>query len=90
MIAQKRQQSTKTFSIYLLFSGIATLMEVSGVAAAATGIGALIVIGIGLIAIISDAIRQRVRADQERKKQCNKWKEWCSWGKGLFSHYGFL
>ncbi|XP_078353573.1 uncharacterized protein LOC144638230 [Oculina patagonica] len=70
--------------------GIATFVGVAGAAAAATGIGALIVIGLGLIALISDAIRQRQRAKQERKRQCDKWKQWCSWGKGIFHHYGFL
>ena len=79
-------------SVFLfgLFPGIATFVGVAGAAAAATGIGALIVIGIGLIALISEAIRERVRADQERKRQCDKWKEWCSWGKDIFDHYGFL
>ncbi|XP_078358813.1 uncharacterized protein LOC144643433 [Oculina patagonica] len=73
--------------------GIASFAATFGVAtaaAAASGIGALVVIGIGLIALISDAIRQRVRAKQERKRQCDKWKQWCSWGKGIFHHYGLL
>ncbi|XP_078357320.1 uncharacterized protein LOC144642213 [Oculina patagonica] len=73
--------------------GIATLAATFGVAtaaAAASGIGAFLVIGLGLIALISDAIRKRVRANQERKRQCDKWKQWCSWGKGIFHHYGLL
>ena len=72
------------------FPGIATFVGVTGAAAAATGIGALLVIGIGLIAIISDAIRQSVREKQERQRQCNEWKQWCSWGKDLFDHYELL
>ena len=72
------------------FPGIATFVGVTGAAAAATGIGALLVIGIGLIAIISDAIRQSVREKQERQRQCNEWKQWCSWGKDLFNHYELL
>ncbi len=80
----------KKIFIYL-FPGIATLFGVSGAAATATGIGALIVIGLGLIAVISDAVRQRKRAQQEIiKKECDKWKQWCSWGKGIFHYYGFL
>jgi len=43
----------------------------------------LLVIGIGLIAVISDAIRQSVR-------ECDKWKQWCSWGEDLLDHYGLL
>ncbi len=73
-----------------MFSGIATIVGVTGAAAAATGIGALIVIGIGLIALISEAIRGRVRADEERRRQCSLWRQWCTWGKGLFNYYGFL
>ena len=66
------------------------MIGVTGAAAAATGIGALLVIGIGLIAVISDAIRQSVREKQARKRQCNEWRQWCSWGKDLFNHYGLL
>lgn len=65
-------------------------MGVTGLAATVTGIGALVVIGLGLIALISDAFRKRARDDQKRKRQCDKWKEWCLWGKGIFDHYGFL
>lgn len=81
-------QFVKSF-IYL-FVGVATFMGVTGAAATATGIGAVVVLVVGLLAVISDAIRQRVRADQERKRQCNQWKQWCSWAKDLFDHYGFL
>ncbi|KAL9981032.1 hypothetical protein ACROYT_G009686, partial [Oculina patagonica] len=70
--------------------GIATFVGVAGAAAAATGIGALIVIGIGLIALISEAIRGKVRADEERRQQCSLWRQWCTWGQGLFNYYGFL
>lgn len=72
----------KTICSYYSFSGIVTLVGVTGAAAAATGIGALLVIGIGLIAVISDAIRQSVR-------ECDKWKQWCSWG-DLLDHYELL
>ena len=74
-----------TMCSYYSFPGIGTLVGVTGAAAAATGIGALLVIGIGLIAVISDAIRQSDREKQERQRKCNEWKQWCSWGKDLFT-----
>ena len=79
-----------TVCSYYSLPGIATLVGVTGAAAAATGIGALLVIGIGLIAIISDIARQWVREKQERQRRCNEWKQWCLWGKDLFNHYGLL
>ena len=79
-----------TMCSYYSFPGFATLVGVTGSAAAATGIGALLVIGIGLIAFISDAVRQSVRENEERQRKCDKWKQWCSWGKDLFNHYELL
>ena len=79
-----------TMCSHYSFPGIATFVGVTGAAAAATGIGALLVIGIGLIAFISDAVRQSVRENQERPRNCDKWKQWCSWGKDLFNHYELL
>lgn len=81
---------SRTMCSYCSLPGVATLIGVTGAAAAATGIGALIVIGIGLIAIISDTIRESVREKQKRQRECNEWKRWCSWGKDLFNHYGLL
>ncbi|KAL9983773.1 hypothetical protein ACROYT_G005997 [Oculina patagonica] len=70
--------------------GIAAFIGVTGAAAAATGIGAVFVLAVGLFALISEAIRERVKKDRERNTQCNKWKQWCSWSKGIFDHHGFL
>jgi len=67
-----------------IFSGFATILEVGG---AATGIGALAVIGIGLLAIISDAVRQNYRLEEE---QCSNWEQWCHWSKDLFDYYEFV
>ncbi len=71
-----------------IFLGVATFLEAG--AAAVPGVGALLVLAIGLFAVISDAIRQAVRERQERERRCKKWKPWCSWGKDLLDHYGFL
>ena len=66
---------------------LGTLGTAGAVAPETLGIGALLTLGIGLVAAVSDAFREIYRNRQESERERL---ERCCWSRDLLNHYGFL